>query len=552
MKTQRIWGTLDPFYETGPILGRKVANIGFLNGLLTEDPFDEYHFFLSGGNSREELSGFISNNFLKLLEKDKVKILDRRDLPDYISKHEYFCFHQSDCIVYPPHLARVRNKFAKNIFPITGTTHSLSYSNYGSAFLNHIWKGTTARDCIVATSTPGTQVVEKYFQHLREGFELDEEKFPSPQIKKIPLGINPLALVPPTPQQKADALDNLGLNTPENRVNILVFGRIAHYSKMDILPLLRAMQRVFSAGIAREDVRVILAGWMDDGDDFPNTLKELSRNMGLELSIFARPTDHQKIDLYRGSDIFVSISDNPQETFGLTILEAGAMGLPIVASDYDGYKDLVVHNETGLLIETIGAAETPVVDLMAPLCFDNQYHLLLAQQTAVSTPKLAKGLETLIKDRERRESMGKSGAERVRDKFTWQEVIRQHIALWEELSTTPVETEGLADILHPAQVRFGELFSHYPTSAISADTMVVTGSTGLAIYHEKEFPLIYKGVERSLKQEVVRKMAFFARKPITTSELIAKIQSMAQELTSREAEFHILWGLKHDILEKAC
>ncbi|MBI9111088.1 glycosyltransferase family 4 protein [Maridesulfovibrio ferrireducens] len=552
MKTQRIWGTLDPFYETGPVLGRKVANIGFLNELLTEDPFDEYHFFLSSGNVRDSLIGFIKENFPKLIENNKVKILDRRDLPEYINKQEYFCFHQSDCIVYPPHLARVRNAFAKNIFPITGTTHSLSYSNYGSAFLNYIWKGTTARDCIVATSTPGMQVVEKYFLHLREGFELDEKKFPSPQIKKIPLGINPSTFTPPTPQQKLEALDALELNSGDNRVNILVFGRIAHYSKMDILPLLRAMQRIFKAGIDRKDVRVILAGWMDDEDDFPQTLKEISRNMGLELSIFARPTDLQKIDLYRAADIYVSISDNPQETFGLTILEAGAMGLPIIASDYDGYKDLVVHDETGFLIETIGAEATPAVDLMAPLCFDSHYHLLISQQTAIDTPKLAKGLEKLIKDSQLRSAMGTAGAVRVNKKFTWKEVIRQHIQLWEELNTAPVETKGISEILHPAQVRFGEIFSHYPTSTISKETMVVTGSTGLAIYQGKEFPLIYQGIERYLNQEVVRKMAFFARKPITTLELITKIKSMVPELDKREAEFHILWSLKHDILEKVC
>ncbi len=552
MKTQRIWGTLDPFYETGPVLGRKVANIGFLTGLLTEDPFEEYHFFLSGGNIHASLNNFISNNFPKLLENNKVKILDRRDLPEYISKQEYFCFHQSDCIVYPPHLARVRNAFAKNIFPITGTTHSLSYSNYGSSFLNYIWKGTTARDCIVATSTPGMQVVEKYITHLREGFELDENKFPSPQIRKIPLGINPSAFTPPTAQQKLEALKNLELNPDENRVNILVFGRIAHYSKMDILPLLRAMQRVFAAGIGRDDVRVILAGWLDDGDDFSQTLEELSRNMGLELSIFARPTDIQKLDLYRAADIYVSISDNPQETFGLTILEAGAMGLPVIASDYDGYKDLVVHNETGLLIETTGPAKTPTEDLMAPLCYDNQYHLLLAQQTAVDTPKLAKGLELLIKNPQLRSSMGHAGAARINKKFIWKEVIRQHVELWQNLNNAPVETEGLSEILHPTQVRFGEVFSHYTTSVINDETKVVTGSTGQAIYHGKEFPLVYQGIERHLKHEVIRKISFFARKPITTVELCAKIKSIAPELNNREAEFHILWSLKHDILEKAC
>jgi len=86
MKTQRIWGTLDPFYEAGPILGRKVANIGFLSGLFTVDPFDEYHFFLSGAASRKGLSDFIRRNFPNLLKSSRVKILDRRDLQHAIAK----------------------------------------------------------------------------------------------------------------------------------------------------------------------------------------------------------------------------------------------------------------------------------------------------------------------------------------------------------------------------------------------------------------------------------------------------------------------------------
>ena len=35
-----IWGTLDPFVELGPVIGRKVANAGFLEALLRADPFD--------------------------------------------------------------------------------------------------------------------------------------------------------------------------------------------------------------------------------------------------------------------------------------------------------------------------------------------------------------------------------------------------------------------------------------------------------------------------------------------------------------------------------
>mgnify|MGYP001333871824 CR=1 FL=1 len=42
---------------------------------------------------------------------------------------------------------------------------------------------------------------------------------------------------------------------------------------------------------------------------------------------------------WQGADVFVSLSDNIQETFGLAPVEAMASGLPVVVSDWDGYKD---------------------------------------------------------------------------------------------------------------------------------------------------------------------------------------------------------------------
>ena len=43
-------------------------------------------------------------------------------------------------------------------------------------------------------------------------------------------------------------------------------------------------------------------------------------------------------------DIFVSLSDNIQETFGLTPLEGMASGLPVVATDWNGYRDYEPEN----------------------------------------------------------------------------------------------------------------------------------------------------------------------------------------------------------------
>ena len=51
------------------------------------------------------------------------------------------------------------------------------------------------------------------------------------------------------------------------------------------------------------------------------------------------------------ADLFVSLADNPQETFGITPLEAMAAELPCLVSDWDGYRDTVT-NDVGCRIPT--------------------------------------------------------------------------------------------------------------------------------------------------------------------------------------------------------
>ena len=59
-----------------------------------------------------------------------------------------------------------------------------------------------------------------------------------------------------------------------------------------------------------------------------------------------------RFDVWRAADLVVSLVDNIQETFGLVIVEAMASGLPVVATDWDGYRDLVDDGRTGLLVPT--------------------------------------------------------------------------------------------------------------------------------------------------------------------------------------------------------
>ncbi|HRE90473.1 MAG TPA: glycosyltransferase, partial [Myxococcota bacterium] len=72
-------------------------------------------------------------------------------------------------------------------------------------------------------------------------------------------------------------------------------------------------------------------------------------------------SEAQKQACMAAADVFVSLADNVQETFGLSVIEAMAAGLPVVVSDWDGYKDTVRDGEDGFRVTTtmppVGAAD---------------------------------------------------------------------------------------------------------------------------------------------------------------------------------------------------
>ncbi|WP_054652446.1 glycosyltransferase family 4 protein [Salidesulfovibrio brasiliensis] len=532
---ERIWGTLDPFFEPGPVLGRKVANEWFLRSLLRADPFDAYHFFLESGPVRDRVAVVLRDEFPAL--GGKIRLLDRRDLPAMLAETEYYCFHQSDCISLQPMLAALRNEKARSIFPITGTIHSLSYSQYGEMFLRHLSPGTTGRDAVVCTSRPGREAVGRIFVMLRTNYALDPERFPAPTLACIPLGVDPEVFRPRK-------------DTADGPCRFLVFGRISHFSKMDLLPLLRAFQRLFADGLAREAVQLVLAGWTEDNDDFLPTLRELARNIGLALEVHERPGDEEKVRLFESADVFVSIADNPQETFGITVLEAAAAGLPALVSDYDGYRDLVEDGVTGLRIPVIGPDRTPQADRMAPLTFDSSYHLTLAQQTAVSTPRLAEAMAELVRDPEKRLAMGRAARTMVTEQYGGPAVIRQYVTLWDELWSEPVNESVVRGAGHPSRIEYARVFGGYPTQVLTDELTVRAGRTGNAVYRGQDHVLPYAGVERLVNPDHARVLAFLARKPITCGELVLRL-TQSEGVSGETASYTILWALKHDILETA-
>lgn len=95
----------------------------------------------------------------------------------------------------------------------------------------------------------------------------------------------------------------------------------------------------------RKNIRLIIAG---DGPE-RNSLELFAKYLGVsERIIFAGlRNDIEKI--YSAMDVFILPSIN--EPFGLAILEAMAVGKPVIATNTGGIPEIIRHEETGLLIE---------------------------------------------------------------------------------------------------------------------------------------------------------------------------------------------------------
>ena len=62
-------------------------------------------------------------------------------------------------------------------------------------------------------------------------------------------------------------------------------------------------------------------------------------------------------ELYSHSRVFAMPSRN--EGFGLVYIEAMRFGLPVIASDHDAAKEIVIHGKTGLIINLNRPDELP-------------------------------------------------------------------------------------------------------------------------------------------------------------------------------------------------
>jgi glycosyltransferase involved in cell wall biosynthesis len=154
------------------------------------------------------------------------------------------------------------------------------------------------------------------------------------EVHVIPCGVDAARFAPATPSENPPIFMAIGrfVEKKAPHLTIVAFNRVAA-----VVP----------------DARLVMVG---DGP-LLGACQQLVRSLGLQNSVaFLGPRSHRHMPgLLRGARAFVqhsmTASSGDSEGTPVSLLEAGAAGLPLVATRHGGIPDVVIDGETGFLVD---------------------------------------------------------------------------------------------------------------------------------------------------------------------------------------------------------
>lgn len=341
-------------------------------------------------------------------------------------------------------------------------------------------------DAVICSSPSVQQAVRGMLEAV--GADLAERcgarQLPLPQLPVIPIGVDAAALAAHAADAEArrDLRGRLGLE--DEAIAVLWVGRLSWFDKAFPQPMLLALEQ--AARATGVPIHFLVAGWYPSPERDRPRFEEAARAHAPSLRVhWLNGNDPALLrQCWAAADLFLSLSDTILETFGQAPVEAMAAGLPVVLSDWDGYRSLLRDGEEGLLIPSLIAPAGGTGEWLALLqahgSLDHQrYGGSVAQHVAVHVGRAAEALVALIRSPERRRQLGEAGRRRARRSFDWPVVVTAHQDLFSELAALRCGQQPLPEPPLPLVARRLSLpplaqdpfldFSGYATTVLTDD-----------------------------------------------------------------------------------
>ena len=453
------------------LVGRRSAGQSFLKGYLRHTPGDTVRAVTDTAEGCKAFEAIAR----ALGEKRPLHVSALRGGADFTS---------AGTIFFPTpgysNAPWLRQRFGPERCSLVGITHTISTRRIIEGLHHLMSEPVEPWDAIICTSRAVRSAVQRQFaveaDYLRQRF--GATRVPQPHLPVIPLGIDTEDF---TPRPGTGAAMRAAQATPEDAVVIMTMGRLSVVEKANPLPLFLALEEV--AQTCGKALHLWLVGWASRPEEealHREGAAAFCPSVTLHIIDGRDPTVRR--DIWAGADIFTLPADSIQETFGLVPVEAMAAGLPVVMPDWDGFRDTVLHGQTGFLIPT-RMARPGMGQRIARRFADETdgylpYLTLVQAHIQIDVPAYAQALGALVADADLRARMGQAGMQHVRANLDWQAVIPQYLALAKELAqmrqgaqpSTPRLPSGPP---HPLEIDPFDQYADYPSGVLTPDTPII-------------------------------------------------------------------------------
>lgn len=451
------------------LMGRHAAGESFMRGFLRHADVEQLYFYNGSAAPTQSVA--------PLIERIQAPTKPIR----WISMRSFPSLAEPGCLYYPgpnlPMLARQRQPFGSSLYSLCGITHTTASLGTMDIIADLLTSPTEPWDGLITTSRAVRASVERELEATRAELaaRLGATRFPQPQIATIPLGVNVEDFAR---SDEHRAAWRARLDIPADAIVVLYVGRLHMAAKMN--PAAMAMALEETAQRTGKPIYWVVSGW-GSSDAYNETHHAWTQALCPSVhyrTVDGRPAD-TRFSIWSVADLFISFSDNVQETFGLTPVEAMAAGLPAIVSDWDGYKDTVRHGLDGYRVRTYA----PRPGVGGDLAYQHangwmQYELYLvsaAQMTTVDLTDAVEALVALVENPDLRRRMGETAQAQARAVFDWSNIIPQYQAFWGELAErrdAAVAGGENRSGVNPRRLDPFDLFEAYPSEVVTGSTLV--------------------------------------------------------------------------------
>jgi glycosyltransferase involved in cell wall biosynthesis len=377
-----------------------------------------------------------------LLNAKVVRISDLISAPPKQSRH-HLVHHFGQLFEAIPF--RIRDLLGSNC-PVTFSHHSLGYAYLRDAAQVLRRHSRSSQDACIASSEAAAKVIR----------DIVHCEVPD-WLGDVLVTDLPATGRPPNAEERALARSALGL--APTTICLLSVGRLSPHDKASLEPLIWAFGKLQNN---RKDVVLIIAG--EDRHDYAREVTRLSHlySTAEKVKVLTNLADDEVRTCHAAADVFVSLYDSQQESFGIAVAEALRRGLPSVVSSYSGISELVQNGQTGFLVPT----ETMIFDGLSELWKDylpwDEEHLRQSQLVSVDRYVLLKRLQLLASNATLRSTMSSAAANDGERRFSSRSVATNLEAIWRGRLRPP---EGLRRIDPPPSLSDAS-FTHFTSTTI--------------------------------------------------------------------------------------